>query len=281
MSASLTRLRVVVGRLLAFQSVAVRGHVRYLGRGSLFVRSEDARGRYVCEAGGVTQPNVASAWLAAIGALRPDVAVDVGANYGEIVLLGRYGPGRRCVAIEANPAVAEVLGRSVATHRSRERIEVVECAATAATSSHATLYVDPAWSGTTTLVPSDAAAAQEVPAAAVDDIVGSAERVVMKIDVEGGELGVLEGAERLLAHAAALALIVECNEGALEAGGASAAELVAGLGELGPVYRLTSNGLLRPADGRTAGKADLVVFRGTGRQFARFRLVCFIRAVVG
>lgn len=273
------KARVVLGRLLAFQSVRRGDRIRYLGRGSLFVLADDRRGAYVLDAAGVTQPNVAAAWLAALGAIRPDVAVDVGANYGEIALLGRYRSA--CVAVEANPRLAAVLRRSAETHRSA--IRVVECAATAATSAHATLYVDPAWSGTTSLTERGETVAQDVAAMSVDDIVGTAPAtVLMKVDVEGAEVDVLRGARRLLESASSLALIVECNDEALRAAGSSADELMAVLAPLGQVHFLTSNGRLRPVSGRPVdGKGDLVVLRGGGRQFARFRLVCFLRAVLG
>lgn len=281
------RARIAAGRLLAFGSLVRAGAVVYLGRGPLAVEPRDPRGRFVVEARGVTQPNVAAAWLAGLRTLRPTVAVDIGANYGEISLLGRYPEGQQCVLVEANPVVADVLQRSVNMHLSRARLSIARYAATAGDEDEVVLYVDPQWSGTSSLAASDGAIARCVSAATVDDLVASHagaghQRVVVKIDVEGAERAVLQGARRLLCEASALALIVECNDEALSRFGGSATELLRALRELGDVYRVTSNGLLRPLVERPVDrKLDVVVLRCDRRMLRKFRVLCFVRAACG
>ena len=283
----LVSLRIALGRIVAFQAVVRPGAVRFLGRGSLFVSPDDPRGMHVRRLWGVTQPNVAAAWLAAMSALRPNLAIDVGANYGELLMLARYRRGQQCLAVEANGDVADVLEQSIRSHRSRDRIRLARCAATDGGARRTTFFVDPEWSGTSSLAPHAGGVAQAVDALSLDELTAARlgtrpQRLLMKVDVEGAEVDVIKGATGLVAGVTCMALIIECNGEALRSSGSSPDALLAELSALGDVYRLTSNGLLRAAAGvEEASKIDLVVFRGTKAQLLRMRLLCFLRAVCG
>lgn len=281
----LLRLRVALGRMLAFQTLLRPEHVRYLGRASVFVIADEKRGSYLRRSWGVTQPNVAAAWLAAMTAMRPDVAVDVGANYGEIALLGRYGAGRRCLVIEPHPHLAPVLERSVDSHRSASNIRVAQCAVAAAGAARVALYTDPSWSGTSSLTPTEHAVAHDVEARTLDELVLSNEDTVrhllLKIDVEGSELDVLRGGAGVLDGAEAVCVIIECNAPLLERAGSSSRELIEQLERIGVVYELTSNGRLRSLQDAPEVKGDLLVYRGPRHVFFLLRLLTFLRAFVG
>jgi FkbM family methyltransferase len=219
--------------------------------------------------------------------VRPTVAVDVGANYGEVALLGRYGHDRQCVLVEANPVPAAFLKRSVGAHRSHHAMHLVECAATARGDERVELFVDSAWSGTTSLSAHEGATSRVVQGRRLDDIVeglglATPDRLVIKIDVEGAELQVLEGASDLLARASNLGMIVECNEEALRRAGASTEQLLEELRRHGDVFQLTSNGRLRPVTSvEAAGKSDVVVLRGTPGDRRKVQLRSALRATAG
>jgi hypothetical protein len=82
------------------------GHRLYLDPG-------DAGALLLYWMNGMREPHVAALWKKLVDAVHPDLAVDVGANYGEIVLSTKYPEDCRIVAVEANPLVSAKLERSV------------------------------------------------------------------------------------------------------------------------------------------------------------------------
>lgn len=77
-------------------------------------------------------------------------------------------------------------------------------------------------------------AAIKMEAVAMDDVLGEGVRPnLVKIDVEGSELEVLRGMERLLNHSPDVALIVECNPFTLAGNGLTPAQLLGLIQELG------------------------------------------------
>jgi FkbM family methyltransferase len=134
--------------------------------------------------------------LAAPGGLL----VDVGANLGYFSLLWVAArPGNRTESFEASPRVLPLLRANVARNGFQDRIHIVAAAA-GRERSELGFDVGPddqtGWGG---LSPSIAGMSVRVPVERVDDVVGESARVaLLKIDVEGAELWVLQGCERLL-----------------------------------------------------------------------------------
>lgn len=125
--------------------------------------------------------------------------IDVGAHIGSVLAgVGRNSRPGRIIAIEAIPEKAQVL---------RRRFPHVEIHSCALGESDGTVqfFIDVDQSGYSSI---DRAAASThgsareivVPLRRLDDIVASDDVDMMKIDVEGAELGVLRGAERLIAN---------------------------------------------------------------------------------
>lgn len=122
--------------------------------------------------------------------------VDVGAHIGSFFHeVSEHQPSARIIAVEAIPKKVELLRRKFPA------VEIHSCALGEAEGT-ATFYVNTVASGFSSLGrPSDEMRSQvveiEVPVRRLDDLVSSREVDLIKIDVEGAELGVLRGAGRL------------------------------------------------------------------------------------
>ena len=171
--------------------------------------------------------------------------MDVGAHVGYFSLLaGRQdGPGGSVLSIEPNPVVLEQLRRNVERSRLRH-VQVVHTACgashdavrlylhTESNSSMASLSAQNATSGT----------AVDVPCTTLDDLCkerGIARVSLVKIDVEGAELAVLRGMERVLREMRPV-IVLEVEPHLLAGFGTSSESLVAFLGAHD--YRVTSLG---------------------------------------
>jgi FkbM family methyltransferase len=155
--------------------------------------------------------------------LRPgDTAVDVGANKGSYLLwLSRWvGPGR-VVAFEPQPALADYLRQACAA-LSLTNV-TVEAKAVSRAPGEQALYLpagvpSPGASLNQRVADRDDCRAIAVPVVALDDCLALAANVrVLKIDVEGHERAVFEGAARILAEQSPL-LVFECEQRHLDHG---------------------------------------------------------------
>lgn len=144
--------------------------------------------------------------LAAPGATVVDVGANIG--YNTVYAARRVGPAGRVVAVEPAPDNLAVLERNVAACRLSN--VGIERSAAGRASGRCELYLRGDTSAVNSLFPescySHVTGVIEVPLARLDDLVGDADLV--KIDVEGAELDVLEGMPRLLSRPG-LALIAE------------------------------------------------------------------------
>lgn len=281
-----------------FGASARDGHVEFLDRGALFVDPTDNRGSWVLAASGVTQPLITQTWRTMAESWHPDVAVDVGANYGEISLSARYAPHARIVLVEANPRLLPFLKRSCASHRNAAQIEVLEVFA-GPREEMVSFTVDEKWSGTSSAVLpiEDAAYKGEGPARSRTMTVScipldkhllpllqpTDQRLLAKIDVEGAEMGVLAGLTGTLAKVPEWVLIVEHNPTALAAGGVSTAQASDTYHALGTVFAWTEQRALRrvqPGEDVGTGSADIVICSRnpeTERVVADLRPPAFLR----
>lgn len=123
--------------------------------------------------------------------------IDVGAHIGSVLSeVAHWDESIRIVAVEAMPAKAEALRRKF------PHIVVHECAAGEST-GEAPFFVNLRQTGYSTLARPGGESVQptselRVPVRRLDDLIKSDDVDVMKIDVEGAELGVLRGSARLL-----------------------------------------------------------------------------------
>lgn len=147
--------------------------------------------------------------------VRPgDIVCDIGANKGSFVFwLSRWCRGGRVIAFEPQPHFA---ARLAAVCRALRLDNVtVEAKAVYSRSGAQELFVPSGHSPGASLTQKAAEATSFttllVPVVALDDYFAEGDKVaLLKIDVEGAELGVLQGAERILRRYAPL-LVFECE----------------------------------------------------------------------
>lgn len=149
-------------------------------------------------------------WSALYRALRPTTVIDVGANYGEVLLALEYDPGTVVTAIEPNPKVASCL-RATLRENMCDHVALYEMAV-GDEAGTLPLFVDPRWSGRSSIqAPEGTVEVVDVAVCRLDDLVSRpcGREVLMKIDVEGAELRVLRGAEQLLSEATVSVVLAE------------------------------------------------------------------------
>jgi FkbM family methyltransferase len=120
--------------------------------------------------------------------------VDVGAHIGSIIAGVRaHDPSIRITAIEAVPEKAERLVRRF------PEVQIHSCAVGEA-DGEVPFFVDPERSGYSSLGAGEASGRRRilVPLRTLDDLIGSGDVDVIKIDVEGAELGVLRGGSAVI-----------------------------------------------------------------------------------
>lgn len=136
--------------------------------------------------------------------------VDIGANIGSYTVLAGGGIGAVVTAIEPIPATFRHLAANVALNGLGER---VHCHNLGLSSAQGTLRFS---AGLDTmnhvLAEHEALPAIEVPVMRLDDLLADAVTpVLIKLDVEGHELAVLQGAAQVLDAAGLWAVIMETN----------------------------------------------------------------------
>jgi len=183
--------------------------------------------------------------------LRPGMTfVDAGAHVGQYALLasGQVGAAGRVIAFEPHPVLGEVLRRNV--RRAGCANVTVSPLALGKAGGSASLVLHPSANpGASSLRPDGVTAHHRrapVTVAALDDCLdseGVAKVDVLKLDVEGAELDVIEGAQRTLAANPGIVLVVEfLRENPLRFG-RTVEDLEARLRELGfLLFALTPHG---------------------------------------
>lgn len=142
--------------------------------------------------------------------------IDVGANRGWYTVLAahRVAPGGRVLALEPGTVAAAQLRRNLALNPTCEGVEVLEAAAAAA-SGHGCFVEERDISLSRLAGTSDPRNGRAVPQVRLDELaeIRAMERIdLVKIDVEGAEVEVLEGLRRVLGRPTPPMLLVECLE---------------------------------------------------------------------
>jgi FkbM family methyltransferase len=260
--------------MLLFKTFVQQDRVHFKGCGSISVDLDEARGRLIAQRAGVTQPEVTWAWRQLARAIRPNLVLDVGANYGEIGFSANYG-GAVVLLIEGNGRLIPHLERSAAGralgHLDRfvivpelvsDRLEEVQ------------FWVNQNYSGTSTMgkgaYNGNEYQVERRSTRTIDDLVqelliDSPKRILFKIDVEGYEPAVLRGMSETLSEATVIGGIVEYNEDGLLRSGTTPDAFMDTLKAIGSVHQLHKE---RPPTAiiteqlPTVKKSDILVTRG-------------------
>ena len=181
------------------------------------------------------------------------VFVDVGANIGYFTVLAgsriRDGGKGRVIAIEPNPACLPLLERNLVINWSMCPIVVHKVAAGAApgeawlaspVSRAANAHISAADDN------NDAEQRSSVRVETLDSLVPEGLAVdILKIDVEGHEISVFRGAERVISQSPNIKIVMEWSPGQISAAGVSVEDIQANLRKLGLIARrLPSSGSL-------------------------------------
>ena len=171
------------------------------GGATIEALAEEEHGRILATLGVVDLPVTEALWRLAT---RNETCLDVGANIGYMtgVLAGRMHGGGTIHSFEAMPTIFEELKRNIALIRARFPNVKIATHAAAVSSKPGVLRMElPGGFDTNRgLAKVGDSGEIEVPAITLDDVFHDDIKIgVMKLDVEGHELAVLQGAEKMFA----------------------------------------------------------------------------------
>jgi len=168
----------------------------------IYINKSDERGRSLLRSGGNFNPNALVIWLALLAERAWTHVIDVGANYGEMLVGVELPRHATTIALEPNPYIFPYLRRTLKKAGLDVRLLPMAASDRAGT---VTLNVDRDWSGLSSVAGIQAESVEhtveavEVPATTlavtVADHAGNPRfvRLLAKIDVESHEIAVLRG----------------------------------------------------------------------------------------
>jgi FkbM family methyltransferase len=184
----------------------------------LFVDPSDQRAATMLRRDGDMHPAASALWRHALGMTRWDHVVDIGANYGEMLVGTPLPDDATITAIEPSTRVLPYVVETLRLARPQARVLSY---AVSDTEGQVTLYEDLTWSGNSTLSGAWVTDKADhlwrpvrVPAITLTALLGEIgvawpETLLMKIDIEGYERKVLQPAFEPLSALARCAVMVE------------------------------------------------------------------------
>jgi FkbM family methyltransferase len=214
----------------SLQSVYLkRRHFVTLASGAkLHVNSDDNRGLAILRTNGQVQANISKLWIRINKLFKPELVIDVGLNYGEILFCANYEPSSQVIGIEANPALIKYLEKSLSTHSNKTEIIIINSLASDV-DTESSFYIDNNWSGKSSGIQRN----NDIPSikmksVILDNVVDglqlkSHSRLLFKIDVEGFEAKVIAGMSKTLQRYKEVIGVIEFDEKLISMSGTSPA----------------------------------------------------------
>lgn len=169
----------------------------------MYLNAQDPRAQRIIRGLGFAHRSL-SLWQAALDLTNWDLVVDVGANYGEMLLSANLPPSSKILAYEADPVTACYLETSLAESALGASCHAIGLADQV---GHMEFVRDVDWSGRSGLQRYVTAEKDHrlqnvrVPVSTLDAALGVDDKqtqVLLKIDVEGAEEAVLEGGRKYM-----------------------------------------------------------------------------------
>ncbi|MGA0846842.1 MAG: FkbM family methyltransferase, partial [Luteolibacter sp.] len=188
-------------------------------------------------------------WRDFLEKLNPEVAMDVGVNYGECLFGARYAEKIRVYGFEANPRLAPYLQKSRNDHPDAERITIVEGLVSDAIADDIPFYADPSWSGTgsavSTLNDGPNVVTTRIKARTIDSVIAR-DRVedatlLFKMDIEGYEPRAFDGFWETIGAAKLAVGFIEFDTTYIREAGGNPESYFGALSRIFDIHRL-SNG---------------------------------------
>ena len=175
----------------------------------IYVDPRDSRGGALIASGGDVNPHSLELWNIGLARLDWHTVIDVGFNYGEMLVSADLPATSELFAFEPNPRVLPFSRKTLATFG--RPVTLIESAVSDHVGGSVPFSVDLEWSGTSGLTEDGLPPASgtghtfttvNVPVTTLDAtfVPLNPPNVAIKIDVEGHELSVLSGATELLSN---------------------------------------------------------------------------------
>jgi FkbM family methyltransferase len=216
---------------------------------TIFVDSEENRGRALLISNGMTSKRLTNFWINAVNEYSPDLVIDVGVNYGECIFSTNYPTHSQIYGIEANRDLLKYIHQSREVHRNKVQIKIFNVFA-ADKEEEKTFYVDKHWSGTSSAAyrpTHDMIEQTTVRSVTIDSIVEedvTNKNMLFKVDVEGYEAFVLRGMTELIQKSASALGFIEFNSEYMEKSGVNLNDFLRFLQQHFSVYIYIKNELV-------------------------------------
>lgn len=180
----------------------------------IYVNPKDPRAIGLVLASGSLIPGSLDLWRTALGLYAWETVIDIGVNYGEMLVGSELPEGAHVIGFEPNTKLHPYL---LKTLRKRGLAVDLRSEAIADKPGTARFAVDKTWSGMSSLFDGrhDSSARwrfSEVPVTTLDEVLGTSGRsFCVKVDVEGFEREVVHGASRVLGSTPRWALMLEID----------------------------------------------------------------------
>ncbi|MFZ1790750.1 MAG: FkbM family methyltransferase [Saprospiraceae bacterium] len=185
----------------------------------LFADWNEPRGRSLIIGGAKGQPSIKQFWKKAGELILPDVFLDVGANYGEVMFSTNYHQNTKLIiGVEANSSLIKFLNKTLDANPYKEKVILLNKLASDSTGQIERFFIDKKSSGRSTALENNFVKdviEVNVESIRLDDFIlahlSSIQSMVFKIDVEGFEPYVLRGLEKLIQKRIKMIGCIEIN----------------------------------------------------------------------